>query len=459
MSIAFIANVGSRDILVSGVANLPKDSRTLGEVILENWDTYKVSLRLPILLKALESVVQKHGEASHIILFASDQKDANFRHTDTEPFARIVVKSLIEKYGNWVRDAVEIVTIDNNPSDYDSMMLLYEQKLKVLKKGFDNVEKVYIAVTGGTPAMSFMLLWQGVGLFEQRAEPLYVLQDRSIPITLNIGQTLLVKAIISDIRESLKVYQYDAVLSLIKSKQDSLKESWAVRYNAIESLVNYARQRYNFNFELAQSALLGGDRGLSTPLKQKVDSIVRDIADRDEAWILREELYGLQIDFSSGAYKDGITNIFAFNESFLRQYALKSGVPIINDFKNLDPSWLETQPELVAYLEEKKVRYTEVINTYVLKMILAFFGKTDGNIKSIVKRFEGFNNLQDLRNKAIHLHKGISVEDVAQAYSGGERAVQEELWSLYEVLYGKPPVNNPYEQVNELILELIEWEE
>ncbi|NJO85070.1 MAG: hypothetical protein HC828_21530 [Blastochloris sp.] len=161
MTISFLANVGSRDVIAEGRANLPKDSRTLGEMILADWEQYRSDLRLPILVKALEAVVKKHSKVDHIFLFASDQHDKAYRHTDTLPFAQIVKQVLKERYGGWIETATEIVTISDNPSDYDKMLYFYSNSLQRIADQLQGDYSIYAAVSGGTPAMSFMLLWQG----------------------------------------------------------------------------------------------------------------------------------------------------------------------------------------------------------------------------------------------------------------------------------------------------------
>jgi len=451
MTIAFVANVGSRDIIVDGRSNLPKDSRTLGEMILANWDAYKADLRLPILVKALESVINKHGEVAAIVLFASDQRDQTYRHTDTLPFAHIVQRHMREKYGQWIDERLSIVTIGDNPSDYDSMMKFYGDALKPLVI----YDRIYTAVTGGTPAMSFMLLWHGVEVLGERAQPLYVLQERAIPNALNIGQTLLLKTVRDDIRASLKLYQYPSVYQLLMTHQTLLKEAKQLPYTTIVALVEYARLRFNFNFDLAQSALLGAESGVADSVKAEIDTILNSISQRDERWLLREEIFSAELDLSNQAYKDALTNVFAFREGTLRLLALQQGVVLV-DNKKLDETWLNSVPGLADYLREKNVDVTRTMTRLIYERILDFLSKKNTSVKTLAQRVKAFEPLATIRNDSTHNHAGVSEKSIQAAYKGGVTAIAPELRDLYEAITNQPVGQNPFDVVNTLIQRLIE---
>jgi len=455
MTIAFISNVGSRDVWVDGQTISSKDSRELGESILAEWDVHKPNLRLPILVKALDAILNNDRNISHIILFASDQADKNYRRTDTEPFAQIVKRVLIEKYGQWIEPVIKIITTDKNPSDYDLMMNFYEDKLNQLKPELLAVSKIYASVTSGTPAMAFMLLWQGVEVLGEHIHPLYVIQEKSLPISLNIGQSLLMKAFIDDLQDSVVVYQYSAAEKLIESQKQFLERA-KINYDALYALVTYALQRFNFNFQRAHGALLGAEKNLDAEKRAIIIALADEIDGRNEAWLLREEIYGLKIDFFNGAYKDGVTHIFAFIESFLRGYANSVGVKFTPDMKFLDKVWLAQQTSLTKYLDGKGVKYEGAINTFALKRILGFMGKTNQSIEDVVKCVEEFQKLQDIRNAAIHTHGGVALQDVENAYHGGVIGIFQDIWGLYTILFGEISHDNPYDALNTLIMSLIE---
>lgn len=453
MSISFLANVGSRDVIVEGRANLPKDSRTLGEMILADWGQYRDDLHLPILVKALEAVIKKHSKVDHIVLFASDQRDKAYRHTDTLPFAQIVKQVLKERYGDWIETATEIITIADNPSDYDKMLHFYSEALQKLMQRFQS-DIVYAAVSGGTPAMSFMLLWQGVEMFQQRIQPLYVIQERPLPLQLNIGQMLLMNAILSDIRRSIQVYGYSAAKQLL-SAHEGLLDRLLPTYRAVCSIVEYSYQRLNFNFEAAEGALLGAESGLDARFVPRIDSLIDSIRNRDSRWLLREEIFGAEIDFRTHAYKDALANVFAFREGLLRWLALHEGVQL-EDNRKLAPEWLKSQPELRAYLQEKNIDLNRNVTTFVFERILGFLAKQNPALKTLTDRIERFEKLSKIRNDAIHNHAGVSINDVSREYNGSVEDIIHDMRDLLEQITNTDIGDNPYDTINALILDLIE---
>lgn len=455
MTISFLANVGSRDVIAEGRTNLPKDSRTLGEMILADWEQYRSDLRLPILVKALEAVVKKHSKVDHIFLFASDQHDKAYRHTDTLPFAQIVKQVLKERYGGWIETATEIVTISDNPSDYDKMLSFYSNSLQRIADQLQGDYSIYAAVSGGTPAMSFMLLWQGVEIFQQHIQPLYVIQERPLPLQLNIGQMLWMNAILSDIKRSIQVYGYSAAKQLLNA-HDGLLDRLLPTYRAVCSIVEYSYQRLNFNFEAAEGALLGAESGLDTRFVQRIDSLIASIRNRDSIWLLREEIFGAEIDFRTHAYKDALANVFAFREGLLRWLALREGVQL-EDNRKLGSEWLDSQSEeLRAYLEEKKIDLNRNVTTFVFERILGFLARQNPELKALTDRIDRFVALSTIRNNAIHNHAGVSIDDVTREYNGSVEDIINDMRDLLVQITNTDMGDNPYDTINALILDLIE---
>lgn len=455
MTISFLANVGSRDVIAEGRANLPKDSRTLGEMILADWGQYRSDLRLPILVKALEAVVKKHSKVDHIFLFASDQHDKAYRHTDTLPFAQIVKQVLKERYGDWIETATEIVTISDNPSDYDKMLHFYSNALQKIADQLQGDYSVYAAVSGGTPAMSFMLLWQGVEIFQQHIQPLYVIQERPLPLQLNIGQMLLMNAILSDIKKSIQVYGYSAAKQLLNA-HDGLLDRLLPTYRTVCSIVEYSYQRLNFNFEAAEGALLGAESGLDADFVQRIDILIDSIRNRDSIWLLREEIFGAEIDFRTHAYKDALANVFAFREGLLRWLALREGVQL-EDNRKLAPEWLNSQSEeLLIYLKEKNIDLNRNVTTFVFERILGFLARQNPALKTLTDRIDRFVALSTIRNNAIHNHAGVSINDVTREYNGSVEDIINDMRDLLVQITNTDMGDNPYDTINALILALIE---
>jgi len=457
MGVSFIANVGSRDVVVEGRLNLPKDSRPLGELILSNWDTYKPHLRLPILVKTLDAVLEKHGRVDHILLYASNQADTSYRHTDTEPYARIIKQFLEEKHGDWIKSVLEIVEVNGNPSDYDLMYRFYTEDLQLrAEEIFAQDERVYASISGGTPAMSIMLLWQGVQVLGTRLQPLYVLQEKETPVELKIGRDLLVRSLQANLQKVTSIYQYDAALAILKDNAALLAASLRY-YDALCLLIEAANHRVNFNFELAFNAL-ESPVSLPKPYSTQWQQALKAIQNRDDAWLLREEIYGAELDLERGAYKDAVANIFAFREGALRLYAIQKGAQFTDaERKRLDGAWIDSIDGLRDYLVEKDIDLKRNVTTFVFERVLDYLGKTDASIHQMVKAINGFENLAKIRNDATHSHKGVALDDIEKTYSGGIDAIVRDLRAVYAQMIGQPIAENPFKTLlNPLISALIE---
>lgn len=450
-SVVFVANVGSRDVQVQGVANLPRDSRTLGETILSDWTQYRSQLVLPILAKALDWVLKMNENAvSRIILFASDQRDSQFRHTDTLPFAQIIQRMIDDKYGATISQRVQIVSIDSNPADYDGMLHFYAQHLQSLAGN----QRVYLEVTGGTPAMSFMLLWQGVELLGEYAYPLYVLQNQTRPLNLTIGRELKAKSLISDIKLTLASHQYKASQGLLERSKGFLNEVLA-HPEAVQRLIAFALARYNFNFGEAERALSEIERYVPNHLRPQALTLAEDIGQRDDIWLLREEIYAAELDFRNGAYKDALANVFAFYEGALRLLALHYGMKLV-DNRKIDPEWLASIPKLADYFKEKSIDTNRNVTTFVFERYLGFRARSDASIKPLSEAIEAFKALAAVRNEAIHNHNGVAENDIHQAYTGGISAVLAALRDFMQRLQRPVMSDNPYDALNRLVLELLD---
>lgn len=453
-TIAFIANVGSRDVQVQNQPSLPRDSRPLGEMLWDNWDTIKNDITFPIMVKALEDVLKKHGRIDELVLFATDQEDAKYRHTDTVPFALLIERHLVEKQGEWIRPLIKNISIRKNPADYDSMLHFYQNELAKLAKH----DLMYIEVTGGTPAMSFMLLWQGVELLGERAQPLYVLQDRSTPLNLNIGRELLIKTLVEDLKASFEAYQYPAILVLLDNRRTFLHETWPF-FDVLYALVDFARHRFNFNFEQAEKSLESIQNHLeqlTTEQAKRIIHLYQDINTRNEAWLLREEIFATELDLEKHAYKDALTNVFAFQEGFLRMLVIQSGAKLVDDNRKLDKVWLDAHPELKKYLAEKNIDFNRNVTTFVFERILGFWAKTDPKLEEINSKIEQLKSLAELRNAAIHSHQGVSVDEINKQFKPGVNGIHDILRQLYKTLTDTSAGINPYKTINQLCIELIE---
>lgn len=464
MSVLFIANVGNRDVQISGRSDLPREARLLGQQLLDEWPAVADSLELPILVKALQWVAKKHGApADRVVLVASDQQDEKYRLSDTILLAEVIARLLREheKWNSLAKpEAISIVRADQSPADYDYMLHVYGTLMKQVAAE-QIYDQVYLAVSGGTPAMASMLMFQGIRAFGERALPLYVTPHHAMPISLDIGQKLTLDALIEDLGRNVKDFQYRAALSLLtKARCKLLLREWSrVKLEALTAVLRYATQRFNFNFEEAEKAIFGADRGLPAPFATRIHRLADDLRARDEVWLMREEIYGAELDFYLGAYKDGLNNVFAFREELLRQLAVRHGAHLIETEKGdmLAEAWLKREPDLEEYLRSKNINPKRTATTYVFEHILGFRAETMPDLAEFLDEITELKKLADLRNKATHQHAGVSQSTLVDAFGGEIGALLQHMWALYNRFTGEDkPAANPYDAINALILDLIQ---
>ncbi|MBP8972436.1 MAG: hypothetical protein KBH93_01060 [Anaerolineae bacterium] len=463
MSVLFIANVGNRDVQVPGGTDLPREARLLGQQLLDEWPAVADSLELPILVKALQWVVKKHGApVDRVVLVASDQQDEKYRPSDTILLAEVIAR-LLREHDKWNHlakaEAISIVRAEQSPADYDYMLHVYETLTKeVAAEG--TYDQVYLAVSGGTPAMASMLMFQGIRAFGERALPLYVTPHRAMPISLDIGRKLTLDALVEDLERNVKDFQYRAALSLVKARRKLLAQEWKhEKYDALVAVLSYATQRFNFNFEEAEKAIFGADRGLPAPFATRIHELADDLQARDEVWLMREEIYGAELDFFLGAYKDALNNVFAFREELLRQLVVRHGAHLIETEKGdmLAEDWLKREPGLEEYLKSKNIIPKRTATTYVFEHILRFKAETMPDLAEFLDEITELKKLADLRNKATHQHAGVSQSTLVDAFGGEISALLQHMWALYNRFTGTDkPAANPYDAINTLILDLIQ---
>ncbi|NJO85069.1 MAG: hypothetical protein HC828_21525 [Blastochloris sp.] len=237
---------------------------------------------------------------------------------------------------------------------------------------------------------------------------------------------------------------------------DGLLDRLLPTYRTVCSIVEYSYQRLNFNFEAAEGALLGAESGLDADFVQRIDILIDSIRNRDSIWLLREEIFGAEIDFRTHAYKDALANVFAFREGLLRWLALREGVQL-EDNRKLAPEWLNSQSEeLLIYLKEKNIDLKRNVTTFVFERILGFLARQNPALKTLTDRIDRFVALSTIRNNAIHNHAGVSINDVSREYNGSVKEVIHDMRDLLVQITNIDMGDNPYDTINALILDLIE---
>jgi len=407
-------------------------------------------LQIPVIDKALTWIENVNVDIDHIVLFIS----ADDPHNDL-PANETSVGDLISRYVDNITsslgpDQIEMVTVEQETANYDSMLAFYSETLQ----RFDVYDAIYMEVTGGTAAMSFVLLWQGIALFADKVSPLYISADHDTPLSLDIGNALQLEAILDDYQDLIEIYQYHAALQVLDTHAALCKKYWP-HFDAIYAVTKHARQRINFNFEDAESSLRGLKDTLPTQFLGKLQDFIVDLDERDAAWILREEIYATDFAIRNGAFKDALTSIITFREGLMRYYVIALDVPLIDENRVIEPGWLAKKHGLRDHLKHWNIDPKRWLTSKGLDKILEYKAKFNREIKQVCDKIDQFNKLGNLRNQAVHHHGGVSPAMINDHFPGGINAIVPEMHDLYRSVTQRPIRADYYDDINRFILDLI----
>ncbi len=484
MTVFLLANVGNRDVQMSKETPVPGEvhpgwnphasRRGLGLALMANWPDCAPYLRLPIIGKAADFIRKEAGRIDRVILVSSDQSAAEgvadrYLAQDTCELAPVVERLLVGQHGV-PEGAVEHWTVTTNPADYGEMQAFFRENLPNLLEDYPDAA-FYLEVSGGTPAMTSMLLAVGAETFGLAAHPLYVSERAEEPFPLDLGRRTVAEALASTIRANLAIYAYHAAMDTVQDNAGLLCEFFPV--DPLEAVLAYARQRVNFNFDRARAALSGVPHG---PWSDRLDDLASDLHEDQAEWLLQEIVYNAEIKLRTGDYGDFLVRVFRFDEAARRTAALRLGARLVDregqpdaDGEFFDPAFITEIPGLREYLESKNVRFAQgdlaPANRYVMSCTIAFLADQQGDQapRTLLKRLGKLDQLSKVRNAsfAVHTFDGVSRQRMVQAFTsnpealGTDAEIDEMMAVLREVCAlatGEPFVAaNPYDAINALV--------
>ncbi|XRO75407.1 hypothetical protein ACO3TA_00570 [Methanocaldococcus sp. 28A] len=451
--VLFLANVGNSD--------LGKDEKSIfnprehnifeeSKKLYESGEFYHLE---PILLKKKIEMLNNPINDLEIVLFATLQEDENPQ--DTYYIAKIIKELISKEYPN-LKDKIKIEKVSRNPSDYNEMIEYYAKKLNSFD---DNYYRVYLGITGGTPAQISSLIINGVLKWEEKTRTLYKPRGKE-PKEDKIGEKIF-KILKSKEFEALKKsYLYDLAAELMKKYE--LSENWKCEYHYLKGLhhkklFNFKRAIDEFNHALKYAGLEDENRILNELNKlEKLLEEPKDLDDRIEKYPL---LIDLLIDnaimkWESGEYVDFVGRIFRIREALLRYIfekefristeptKIKEYGKLINKYVEFE-KFLDENPKLVEYLKGNGWNERKEINLKVLRWIYEYYLQSN---KAFAKKYgfiKGFDDklekLSELRNKSIIAHgfEGISKEDIVKLYNknkNNENEIIEDLNKLKNLI-------------------------
>jgi hypothetical protein len=458
----------------AGVARdeLPWQARPLAARLNAERETYWDRIRLPILTKALDYILAQGEPIKTIILFVSDQdrelagEDEWIK--DTCELGGLIKEKLLEQYKEhgWSSKQIRLHAIPGNPADYDTMLTYFEAGLPRIRSYYEPASlKVYLSLTGGTPAMNAMLLVVGNEVFGPQTVNLYDARERKQPFPLGVGRRLASRALRVAMLTNLQTYQYAAALALLQTEGPVLVDAHSTR-RVLADLLTHARDRLAFNFADAAQTLDAALPHAAGPLKDRLLYWQNQILNPTETDRLRELYFSAEIKRLNHAYAGWLERVFRFQESALRHAAVNLGVAFRDkNLEYLDPDWLETQPGLVDYLAQAPrpdggvgLDPCRSASRPLLQATLAFLAEQqdDDGLRRFVALSNRLEALATLRNHWVHRNQGVQLADVEKAFGDSLEAAAQTLTRMFQLLTDVELGPNPYDAINAQCRDLVE---
>ncbi len=490
MTTIFIANVGNHDVNLSdgGKVLLPDNlrdghapARTLGAELEANFGRYARHIELPLIGVSLRWLIdeQRVDPAELFVhLFPSDQPAPPVTPMgewlkDTGPFAQVVKRYLTSGAAPMLAAKhVHMHTIKGNPANYRNMLEFFTAKLAwLVDKHVHEDDTIYLEITGGTPAMTSMLLLAGFDALGEQAETLYVERGADRPRLFGIGRALLHRQALRQLREQINLHAYLVARETLQNKGELIAPDLEKR-NLLAAILRYAQSRLAFDFDRARQALTAANQYAAGEVQSTINYWDRQLKDPDEAALLGELLHSARINFQMGDYAAFSQRVFRFQEAALRALAERMGMRYKSKRENefVDKKWVASVPGLTDFLSDytapdgaryKPVDLDRSLNRINLGAIVAFFvqhRKEWARYKDAADTVQRLSAVAKLRNKGLagHGFVGIARADLSSAFGRDASEILPLMEETCEDLFGHKIGQSPYEAANKMLLDLIQ---
>lgn len=476
MSILFLTNVGSRDVVLDGESQEDKGqpARRRGQRLNRQFKTLKEHLTLPIIDPAIRYLIRRQGGIDQVAVFGTDQPDeplynqpdergVSYRDKDTLYYGHVASRWLKDRYGGQeVKKAKALQVEGINPSLYDEAFTIYGELLQ----GFvdEAVEFCYVLPAGGTPACNTALLLQAVRLFGRRCRVIHVSGGEAYELQAG--------------RQVMGVMQENTAVSLLRSYNFAAARLLLEQQNVDEAMLalnDYARLRLVFDFETAREKLeTAVNRGQRTvrafalSIRGDLDNL---LAGNDLA-LLGEVFQNAHIAWENGRYVDFLGRAFRLQEAIMRYLVSELYDGLDTDIKAREAfaAYIDERPHLRDYMTAQThngnpLSYESPNRIVFLALIRQAMEKgvagdpntpletaTKEQIRTIYPLLERIERLGDLRNKTIlaHGYQGASRRIILNKYAAETEPVAD-MKAACRAL--GTPLDDPFQNVAEFLID------
>lgn len=490
--IVLLANVGNSDLEANDKNAFPlkpdgsrMSPRELGEHVRDNYAAYKEKIYLPLIEPTLEYIRDAEGIALPkdkskkpnlsritVYLFASNQNESTVINRDdwlkdTMPLAEVIQRYLQETY-QIPKKQVRIIPIEGNPADYSNALSFHAETLAKIKQEIGDSCRVYIEVSGGTPAMTAMLILMGVEVFGQDVVTLYKDRSTQQPERIDVSEQLYARKTREILRVQLSRYAYAAAIETMEQNESLIFRNEVYRH-AVRHLLRYADRRLAFDFNRAREEL--SEVKVTGEKQSKLRYWRNELQGKSREITLAEVIHGARIKLDLWQFAEFTQYLFRFQEEAFREMAERMGIEKGKEY--LSQTWLKNNESLTNYLQSYRrnqkgkpldtpqpVDTTRSLNRYSLGAIVEYYTSTIPEWQKWQHTAEALfrlSSVADLRNKGISGHgfEGIGREDIEHAYEGKIDDILGDLEGIYESLFERKLSSNPFDEVNALIIDLM----
>lgn len=283
------------------------------------------------------------------------------------------------------------------------MRKFYQEKLS---KEYDS-NKIFLNITGGTPAMAFGLLYNASINASCRVIPFYTKQNTNRTVKFNISETLRKDDDKKQICEFITKNDY-MTANILLEKYNNKYGVLEGKYETALNMVKAAHARIQFDFESASRYIDKAqdyDSG-SRAVCDRFIYFIKELQNKQKIYLLNELKNNAIYEYENGAYTDFLGRVFRSLEDIYRFILIKKNILKINENDNLKLNKAE--------LESAGIIVKGKLNVPQMSTILEKILEKESEEYKLYIHCTKMDKLRQIRNDSVlaHGYKGVSKDKI-----------------------------------------------